>query len=61
MSDKYSTTNLYWGEQNSAEWSETLVRLRNTDKIPTISELNKAIIEVRSSANSADASKPRRD
>ena len=52
------TKNLYWGEQNSAEWSETLVRLRNVDKVPTISELNKATIEIRSSENNSDASMP---
>ena len=59
MSDKQSTTNLYWGEQNSAEWSENLVRLRDEGKVPTIDDLNTYTIEVRSSANNTDASKAR--
>ena len=53
------TKNLYWGEQNSTEWSEEFVRLRDEDDLPTIDDLNTYRIEVRSSADKADASKAR--
>ena len=38
------TKNIYWGEQNSTEWSENFVRLRDEGRIPTIDELNKQLL-----------------
>jgi len=52
-------TNIYWGEQNSTEWSEEFVRLRDEGKVPTIDDLNTYRIEVRSSEDNSDASMPR--
>ena len=59
MLDKLSITNIYWGEQNSTEWSEEFVRLRDEGKVPTIDDLNTYRIEVRSSEDNSDASMPR--
>lgn len=34
------TKNIYWEEQNSIEWSEKFILLRDEGKLPTIDDLN---------------------